>query len=724
MKNNIKKNITLVSIFILILLTITSIFIISNNVRKNNFINSRLKLTKTLLENNEYDEAKNLLEEILLKYPDHLYGNLIYKNLIKGNYELSLKLIDEYLNNKEKFNKNDNFENKELVEKKDQNTNQTSSENSKKTNQNTNYNQKTNVGSSNTGISSKNSKSSQNVTAIKSTSSNNSETKETNTDNVISSTKDKVDPLKQKYDELIAKGKEELKKGNTSKAIEYFEEAKKIKNDDYEVYEQEALAYYMMDPNSFENQKKIIENSNKALEFKKDSVISYILLGKIYYKSGLYEKSIESFDKALTYDPNNIEALEGQALNYFALKNDDKAKYFIEKLYKIDSKNFVANKYLGKWSLDEKKYNEALNYIETAYKKNPDDKENIINYLKTLYSLNKFNDVISVGLNSIKKDPKYVDEYLFIALSYWKTNQGQKAIDYFELGLKSNNYYDETYKYKYYYNYGKVLVDLKKYDEAEKNFKKAIEINSSYLLPFEELGSLYVNNMKKYKEAIEVLEKAIQLGGINYTNYFNLATAYKESGDFQKSLENYAQAINENKKIADVNQRSQNYAKVYTIIGNMIFKDDPNKAYEYYKKALTYGSPFIETYSGFCDAALKIENFNDTNTLNDTVNKFENYVKTSISTEIDLNREKAKFYVKAGSIYFKLKIYDKAELLAKKAISIISKYSTAYDLVIEALIMQKKYDEALKYIDTYLGFASEDKKKELLKKIEEINKQK
>jgi len=56
--------------------------------------------------------------------------------------------------------------------------------------------------------------------------------------------------------------------------------------------------------------------------------------------------------------------------------------------------------------------------------------------------------------------------------------------------------------------------------------------------------------MKKYKEAIEVLEKAIQLGGINYTNYFNLATAYKESGDFQKSLENYAQAINENKKIS------------------------------------------------------------------------------------------------------------------------------------------------------------------------------
>jgi len=30
--------------------------------------------------------------------------------------------------------------------------------------------------------------------------------------------------------------------------------------------------------------------------------------------------------------------------------------------------------------------------------------------------------------------------------------------------------------------------------------------------------------------------------------------------------------------------------------------------------------------------------------------------------------------------------------------------------------MQKKYDEALKYIDTYLGFASEDKKKELTKK--------
>lgn len=738
--DNSKKNknlaiiLTIVSFSLLLALSL----LIINNINKNNFINNRLKLAKTLIEGKDYEEAKKLISEILLKYPNHLYSNLIYKNLLKGNYDLALKLIDEYLNNKGKNLKysqtdslvsNSNEESNDLKQTSNQSDLKNKNNNSNINNQPLTQPKSTSTGSNKTSSTTSNitespSKNDANKNTlnepVKTTTTSNS-TKETQTTETLSS---KIDPAKQKYDELIKKGKEELNKGNIGKAIEYFEDAKKIKNDDYEAYEQLAYSFYKLNPNSQENQKKIIENASKAIDLKKDSVISYILLGQIYYNNGLYEKSIDAFSKALSYEPNNTDALEGMALNYIALKDEEKAKNFIERLYKADSKNFIANKYLGKWALDAKNYNGALAHIETAYKANPNDKENIINYLKTLYSLNRFNDVINVAQNSLKKDPKYVDEYLFLALSYWKVNQGNNAISTFNEGLKSNNYYDETYKYKYYYNYGKVLYDLKKYNEAEQMFLKSIDINSSYLLPYEELGSLYVNNLKKYKEAIQILEKAIQLGGNNYTNYFNLGTAYKESGDMQRALENYAAAINENKKISDVNQRSQNYAKVYSIIGNMILKDDPAKSYEYYKKALTYASPFIETYSGFCDAALKLDNFNDLNTLNDTVNKFETNVKTSISSDLDLNREKANFYVKAGSLYFKLKIFDKAESLAKKAISIINKFASAYDLVIEALIAQKKYDEALKYIDTYLGFASEEKRKELLKKIEEINKNK
>ncbi|MCX8059236.1 MAG: tetratricopeptide repeat protein [Spirochaetes bacterium] len=740
---NTKQLIIAISITGILLLILS---LITVNIIKNNYIDSRLKLAKTLIEGKDYEETKKLLQEILLKYPNHLYSNLIYKNLIKNNYDLALKLIEEYLNKGKK-------ENLKIAQEKEKsnttNSNSNSSINQKNTkdktsisneSSNTKSSENTSQNSSIAPKTSKNNESTKKTTAISSPSTQSSsssssvqnpsknqqsQTQETKqTESTTTQQQPKIDPNKQKYDELIKKGKEELNKGNIGKAIEYFEDAKKYKNDDYEAYEQLALSYYKLNPNSSENQKKIIENANKATDIKKDSVLSYVLLGKIYYKNGLYDKSIDSFSKALSYDPNNIDAMEGMVLNYIALKDEEKAKNYIEKLYKADPKNFIANKYLGKMALDAKNYNQALAHIETAYKVNPDDKENIINYLKALYSLNKFNEVISLAQNSLKKEPKYVDEYLFLSLSYWKIGQGNNSISTFNEGLKSNNYYDETYKYKYFYNYGKVLADLKKFNEAEEMFKKSIEINNSYLLPYEELGSLYINNLKKYKEAIQVLEKAIQLGGVNYTNYFNLGTAYKEMGDMQKALENYASAINENKKITDVNQRSQNYAKVYSIIGNMILKDDPAKSYEYYKKALTYASPFIETYSGFCDAALKIDNFNDLNTLNDTVTKFEANVKTSISSDLDINREKANFYVKAGTLYFKLKVFDKAESMAKKAISLISKYASAYDLIIEALIAQKKYDEALKYIDTYLGFANEEKRKELLKKIEEINKNK
>ncbi len=67
-----------------------------------------------------------------------------------------------------------------------------------------------------------------------------------------------------------------------------------------------------------------------------------------------------------------------------------------------------------------------------------------------------------------------------------------------------------------YYNLGVSLNDLKRYEEAEVAYRKAIELNPSDAIAYSNLGNL-LGDLKRYEEAEVAYRKAIELNPTDAT---------------------------------------------------------------------------------------------------------------------------------------------------------------------------------------------------------------
>jgi len=67
-----------------------------------------------------------------------------------------------------------------------------------------------------------------------------------------------------------------------------------------------------------------------------ESIIPYINEGNDYYRSKNYQNAINSFDKALRKEPNNISALTGKGFSLSGLSKFQQAINVFDKILQIE----------------------------------------------------------------------------------------------------------------------------------------------------------------------------------------------------------------------------------------------------------------------------------------------------------------------------------------------------------------------------------------------------
>jgi tetratricopeptide (TPR) repeat protein len=200
-------------------------------------------------------------------------------------------------------------------------------------------------------------------------------------------------------------------------------------------YLEELVADIFYELNQFKPAKKFYE---KALKANEHSVAANIGLGNISFLEGEDKKAAEYYQKAVTISPNNVDALSAQAR--FLFYTNDKAKAYdtFLKILAKDKENKSALYNLGVILANLGKIDESEKLLQKALSLDPMTEEIWLDLAK---------------LQIVKKD--------YDSAAFYLKNFNS---------LKPNNAY-------YYYYLGVIFAKNDKKDEAEKCFRKALELN-------------------------------------------------------------------------------------------------------------------------------------------------------------------------------------------------------------------------------------------------------
>lgn len=134
------------------------------------------------------------------------------------------------------------------------------------------------------------------------------------------------------------------------------------------------------------------------------------------------------------------------------------------------------------------KYDNALENLVTALRKEPNDPEIHFNLGATLNKLGRVNDAIEAYQRALELSPHYDEAHNNLGRIYLNKGELELAETHFKDALQTN-----PRNYNAHNNYGIIFIRRKMYEEAEKHFLEAIGINPDYTEAYVNLGYLYTS---------------------------------------------------------------------------------------------------------------------------------------------------------------------------------------------------------------------------------------
>ena len=123
------------------------------------------------------------------------------------------------------------------------------------------------------------------------------------------------------------------------------------------------------------------------------------------------------------------------------------------------------------------------------------------------------------------------------SICHCNLNNLKKAEKYISMAVANN-----PREIGFHINWGNILLQMKKYVEAETVYKNALKINSKSAELFYNLG-IACSTQHKYKEAISYYDKSLIINKSNKFAFNNLANSFKELGNYEKAEKNFNKAI-------------------------------------------------------------------------------------------------------------------------------------------------------------------------------------
>ena len=225
---------------------------------------------------------------------------------------------------------------------------------------------------------------------------------------------------------------------------------------------------------------------------------------------------------------------------------------------------------------------------------------------------------------------------------------------------------------EWWFEIGSLLSDSKNYILEEEAYRNAINIDSKYSSPWNNLGVLLMDELQRYNEAEEAYLEAIKIDSAHARPWNNLGIL------LQKHLQRYDEAEAAYRKALDIDS---NFAQSWSNIGFLFHQlQRYDEAEEAYRKALDIDSDFAHSWNCLGFLLQHLQRYQEAE---------EAYNK---AIEIDSNYV-GPWYGR-GSLLQHLQRYEEAEDAYKKAIVIDSNFAQSYSGLSELLQKLERNSEA------------------------------
>ncbi len=289
-----------------------------------------------------------------------------------------------------------------------------------------------------------------------------------------------------------------------------------------------------------------------------------------------------------------------------------------------------------------------------------------------------------------------IESYFNRATRYYKEGKYEEAIKTLTLIIKSDA--PDDIKVGAYNNRGLTKDSLGSYEEAIRDYDKAIELQPDYAAAYHNRG-LAKNSLQRYEEAIKDYDKAIELQPDYANAWFNRGVTKYNLRRYEEVIEDYDKGI----------ELQPDDAKAYHNRGVAKYNlKRYEEAIEDYDKAIELQPKLAETYNNRGTAKYNLQRYEEA---------IEDYDKA-----IELQPKLAKAYYNRGNAYHEQAQYNKAIVDYTQVIKLPTDDNTkagAYAGRGTAYAKQKEYNEAINDFNAALQYGISDEVIKTYRKQEE-----
>lgn len=288
---------------------------------------------------------------------------------------------------------------------------------------------------------------------------------------------------------------------------------------------------------------KAIQKLSRLLHKEPDFSEAWALLGEIYSKTNKFQKATQAYEKAVNLKPSESNWMDSLVTLYFMGKKTKMAGKLLKNALKTNPADHWFKLLLALTYLFDDKPKQAFSLIKTVLDEHPNllsGKANLGAYALNLAGTSKlenkeYNDAINYFNEALKINQ---NTYFNLAQCHICNRNFKLAMKYTKLAISL-----DPHDYYYWELLGKVYLEVYEWKKAAKAFKQALFLGSDKMSNKVSLClALYYSG--SLEEALERASSLVaQSPGDKYLLYL-LACIYSRMNNTEKALNYLEQALN------------------------------------------------------------------------------------------------------------------------------------------------------------------------------------